>query len=62
MTKSEETRVVARVPAELAEKAKRAAKLADTTLSQEIRRSLRELVAEFPEKPVPELLRDEPEE
>ena len=51
-----------RVPAELAEKAKRKAARVDTTISRELRRGLRAFVADFPEKPVPELLRDEPEE
>lgn len=44
----EETRVAARVPKELLEKAKRAAKKKDITLSQAIRKLLRELAEDDP--------------
>ena len=55
----EYTTLGVRVPAELAEKAKRKAEIVDTTISRELRRILREFVADFPEQPVPELLRDD---
>lgn len=47
---SEEARVAARVPKELLEKAKRAAKKKDITLSQAIRQLLRELAKDDPPK------------